>query len=103
MNYKELEKKANKFWDTLTQEKFEEIWDELNFNKYYDELPINYFNNLPLFYNINSVMPGDNIIFDSLDYDNNTNTILSNENNNYKLNIEPFTYNSNDELLPRAA
>ncbi len=102
MDYKELEKKANEFWNTLTQEKFEEIWDKLNFNKYYDELPINYYNNPSLFYNINSVIPGDNIIFNALDYEDGTNNILSSENNNYKFNIEPFTYNSNDELLQMA-
>ncbi|KKK93558.1 hypothetical protein LCGC14_2691680 [marine sediment metagenome] len=32
-----MSKKMKKFWDNLTQEQFEAMWDELGLNKYYEE------------------------------------------------------------------
>ena len=37
MDLKKIEKKANEFWNNLTQEEFERLWDKYEIHKFYDE------------------------------------------------------------------
>ncbi|MDD5589078.1 MAG: hypothetical protein PHP92_03440 [Candidatus Nanoarchaeia archaeon] len=37
IDFKELQKKSDAFWNVLTQEEFEKIWDELKLNEFYNK------------------------------------------------------------------